>query len=136
MVKNGISRPVARLNRITSTRALFWLTLCVITILLLAPFKGQPSWSPTNSDKLVHMGVFALLAVLMAAGYPKLHKAFIALTLTSYGSIIELIEKPLPYRSFEVADIIADTSGVAIGLVGITLFYRFFRRQSTPPSAI
>lgn len=92
------------------------LALTVLAILYLAT-AGSPRELPsTGLDKINHLLAFAVLAVQWRLAFPRMHRIGVILGLLSYGVLIELIQLPLPHRSAEGADIIADALGVALGL--------------------
>lgn len=67
------------------------------------------------SDKFWHGLTFFVLAGLSDLAYPENHstkKKFILLTL--YGFLIEFIQFFIPYRSFSLADMAADVTGLLI----------------------
>jgi len=76
-------------------------------------------------DKVVHIGLFAILVFLWCLPVQtriteptRLSKMYIWITLSfvSYGVIIEFIQRDLiPYRSFDPFDIVADAIGCVIG---------------------
>jgi VanZ family protein len=84
----------------------------------------KPFFVP-NFDKLVHMGIFAVFAVLwMRAGQAK-HRArwvFLAglalATITELGQMVRFVN-----RDANVADGFADMMGVVVGLVACLLVY-------------
>jgi len=66
-------------------------------------------------DKLVHVLMFVVLAWLADYAFPAsrfyLDKA---LPLFGYGVLMELVQWPLPYRSFSFLDMVADGSGLVL----------------------
>lgn len=81
-------------------------------------------------DKWVHIGIFILLVVLWCLAWKSLKqnritsanlkRAFwtIAILFIAYGVAIEFIQKYfIPFRSFDVTDMIADSIGSFIGVI-------------------
>jgi VanZ family protein len=78
-------------------------------------------------DKWVHIGMFTIMVAIWCwaasgkkTGSNNQKKLFITIALIcfAYGIGMEFVQRHLvPYRSFEVADIIADGVGCAIGLI-------------------
>lgn len=68
-------------------------------------------------DKWVHIGLFAILCFLWCRVIQNPQWFIkIAVVCLAYGIVIEFIQdKFIPYRSFEVWDILADAVGCAIG---------------------
>ncbi len=76
-------------------------------------------------DKIVHFVLFLVFAVLFYASMPggvqgnKVNMTGIILILVislAYGLLIEILQKYVPGRDFEVADIIAGGAGTLTGL--------------------
>lgn len=102
-----------------------WLVLslglaAVIGVLTLMPVAFVPE-GPRGVDKLYHALAFAALVFPTASLRPRLLWAVAPLALL-YGAAIEIIQ-PHVGRSGEVADLIADGLGVAIG-IGLGLLVR------------
>jgi len=67
------------------------------------------------SDKLNHAGAFLVLAFLMRMGWKIEYLKAVAL-LILYGVFIEFSQLFAIHRSAELADVVADTVGIFIGL--------------------
>jgi VanZ family protein len=116
-------------------RAGLWLSLIVIvylaTIRIDEPLPGH------FSDKFYHGLCFAVLAFLTDYAYPKSGfgpRKYIPLFL--YGVMIEVIQYFIPYRSFSLADMVADALGLGIyGLAawGLSRFHHRLIRGGTRP---
>ena len=103
----------------------------IVLILTGMPGNDIPKlphfWDSLQPDKIVHMGLFGLLFVLLAAGsYYKAGKAPISKTLIyiylfttiAIGGIIELLQKWVFIgRSCDIYDWLADIIGVLLALV-------------------
>ena len=107
------------------SRGVFAVTVLVSLVVLFAPASGVPS-SPPGVDKLVHLGLFAALAVTgrwAGAGASPL-----AALLVGYAVVSELVQGLAPVaRSASVADGLADAAGI---LVGLSLWGLLARRRS------
>ena len=96
--------------------ALGWVWIANVTYLSLIPEPpgpDGPGW-----DKVGHTLSFMLLMLWFAQLYrsgPK--KRLIALGLIGLGIAIEFAQEQTGYRQFEVADMVADGIGVAMGLL-------------------
>ncbi|WP_162142835.1 VanZ family protein [Terrimonas ferruginea] len=102
-----------------------WLMIC--TILLCMPGSAFPESSWLDHiplfDKWVHIGMFAIMTFLigkmtMALGHST-KKTFILIALLcfAYGVLMEFVQHYwIPYRSFDVWDMVADGAGAAVGL--------------------
>jgi VanZ family protein len=93
------------------------------TLLLAMPGNALPKTSIDIPffDKLVHVGLFAILCFLFvrALTQPTFYKiTVITLTAIVYGTIMEYVQLYLvAYRSFDVNDIIADAAGAFAGVL-------------------
>jgi VanZ family protein len=114
-------------NLITFLWAIFLL------LITLTPGKAMPAtghWDLPHADKVVHFVGFGVLAFLMMRGFNKQNKynwlrkesILSSLLLTiSFGIIIEILQIFVPERSFDLLDIVANTTGALTGL-GFYLF--------------
>ena len=104
----------------------------VATLLFCLPGDrlSEASWlEDLELDKLVHVGLFAGLVFLWGLPFQSLiEKAerrnliygLIALGFMAYGVAIEFIQRDfIPFRSFDLYDIVADTIGCVIGWITI-----------------
>lgn len=85
-----------------------------------------PTVPVVATDKLIHALCFGGLEVLIewaAATLPRRRRALTAVVLTvSLGGILELVQAGLPYRSAEVADLVADAVGACLAALGVWAF--------------
>ncbi len=106
----------------------------IIFFLILMPGQQFPELGDLFSfDKLAHLGVFAILALLMIIGlskqsrYPKLRansiKFSIIISLT-YASILELGQELIPDRYANFYDMAFNTLGVLIGYLFFLIIYK------------
>jgi VanZ family protein len=94
-------------------RAVFALLVLVSLALFLLPVT--PSSAP-GSDKVGHVAIFAALA--LAGRWAGLATVPLALGLTAYAVVTELLQATLPLgRLGDPADAVADVAGIALGLV-------------------
>jgi VanZ family protein len=86
-------------------------------VILFTPESGVPS-SPPGTDKLVHAGLFALLA--LTGYYARLVRPWqLAALLLGYAAASEVLQAVLPLgRSGDVFDALTDAAGLAVGLAG------------------
>jgi VanZ family protein len=72
-------------------------------------------------DKWVHIGLFAVLTFLwcrVLTVYSAKKFIMVAMACLLYGVVIEFIQGScIPFRGFEVGDIIADAAGCAVGFL-------------------
>ena len=116
-------------------------TICwalLIMLLTLSPGESMPRtnlWQELLSfDKVAHFFVFSILVFLMIVGlskqytYEMLRRKAVIYSLSvsvGYGFLIEAIQYTIPDRSFELSDLIANTTGCFIGYGLFYLLYKF-----------
>jgi VanZ family protein len=88
----------------------------------LAPWWPLPSPDRSPSilslDKLVHAGLFALCGLLVLLGWltSSGHWLRLFLLLLLFAALTEAAQYPIPGRSADVADLLADAAGAAAGI--------------------
>lgn len=107
---------------------LFWLAVVGIFTLSLLPTDRLPPISASVWDKAQHALAFILLAVLALLGWSTRHQTRIVLALLAFGVMIELAQASLGWRYGEVADVVADAVGIAIGWWAVTALNKHSRR--------
>ncbi len=105
-----------------------------LIILLLSLVAGDSANIELDYlDKLIHILMYSILSLLLTVGlkkqgsYPQLRFKAVWVSLAIcvvYGFFIEVLQLQIPYREFELGDIIANTVG---GGVGIGLFYLIYK---------
>lgn len=93
------------------------LVISATAILYLATTSEPYPVPSADSDKLNHLLAFLQLTIVTRLAWPGLNRLWIACGLLTFGVTIEVIQAQLPYRTFAVADIVADAAGIAIGLL-------------------
>jgi VanZ family protein len=103
-------------------RTLWWSVgialLLVITALSLLPIRG-PDLDLPNSDKLNHALAYLVLMLYFGqlVGVNWRRRSAVVIGLLGYGIAIELLQALLPLRVAELADLAANVTGIAIGLL-------------------
>jgi len=106
------------------SRGAFAVAVLVSLAVLFTPADGVPS-APPGVDKLVHAGLFALLA--LTGRWAGIGRSSLGVLLVSYAAVSEVLQGLTPLdRSASVADCLADVAGVLLGLVA---WERVGRRQ-------
>lgn len=98
----------------------FWRVTLVIsaTAVLYLATTSEPYPVPSSdNDKLNHLLAFLQLTIVTRLAWPGLNRLWIACGLLAFGVSIEIVQAQLPYRTFAVADIVADALGIAVGLL-------------------
>ena len=86
------------------------------TIVWLSVTSSPPSVEVAFSDKLGHFGAYGLLMFWFALLY--VHgrtRALYALAFVAMGVGLEIIQGTLGYRTYDVLDMAANTTGVLLG---------------------
>jgi VanZ family protein len=97
------------------SRGVFAVTVLVSLAVLFAPAGDVPT-APPGVDKLVHLLLFAALAV--SGRWAGLPRAPLAGLLVLYAAVSEVLQGlPALGRSASVADWVADVAGVLLGLL-------------------
>jgi VanZ family protein len=107
----------------------FAVAVMVSVVVLFSPASGVPA-APPGVDKVVHLGLFALLAVTGGvAGLPGL---WLAVGLAGYAVASEVLQAELPIgRSGDVLDVLVDGVGISVGLL-LVAGVRALRRERRP----
>jgi len=97
--------------------ALGWLWVATIFYLSLMPQPPQPVdfW---NVDKLEHALAYCLLMLWFCQVYrQRVPRMVLALLLVAMGIAIEFLQGETGYRTFDYADMLANSTGVIVGWV-------------------
>jgi len=70
----------------------------------------------TWGDKAAHAISYCLLMIWFSGLYARRYHGIVAVALLALGIMLEMIQLKLPYRFFEPADLLANATGVFIGL--------------------
>ena len=111
------------------TRIIYILLMILIGIMSIIPDTALDKVSDTyklfSGGYLFHIlgyGVFCFFALMYNITYQR-HSLFIMLLFISiYSIILEVIQYFLPYRTFNLYDILASLIGVAVGVVFFFLY--------------
>lgn len=102
-----------------SRRAAVWVAVLWTLVLWMGcsiPGNQIPDVNVLSADKLAHIGLFAVFAVLWARVAPHRSLAIAGWGL-AFGTFIEVWQHLLPIgRTGDVYDVIADLIGLALGL--------------------
>ncbi len=97
-------------------RGAFAVAVLVSLAVLFAPPSDVPS-SPPGVDKLVHLSLFAVLAV--TGRWAGVRQPVLAVVLVLYAGGSELLQgTDLVDRDASVSDLLADSAGVVAGVLG------------------
>ena len=104
---------------------LLWkLANMIILILLASLLLLPPEWLFSDyikdltellTDKVIHIGVFILWTCWLSGQFISFLKIFFYTSI--FGFLIEVIQYFLPYRSWELLDLLANEIGILIGVI-------------------
>ena len=127
--------------------SLRWLVVIVAAALIFVASVVRPGPGIANRGPFgllyvstwLHLGAYGfltltLLYALLADGEAMVHPVVIPVIVLSYGAFIELVQFPIPYRSFAIGDILANGTGslviVAVWMAGRPMLVHFELRRS------
>lgn len=97
-------------------RLAFWGATAFAFVMAILPKPPELPGAP--SDKVQHIAAFLTLATLAALAFPGRSLLRIALALSAFGALIEVVQAiPALHRDSDVVDWIADTAAVAVILL-------------------
>jgi VanZ family protein len=97
-------------------RGIGWLMLAGVAFLLVTPQVPDPL-EVAHADKLYHVAGFAMLAAWAALLFRSRQALLLrGLMLIGFGALMEAVQVLLPWRSGDLGDFVANTSGVLLGL--------------------
>jgi VanZ family protein len=95
--------------------------LWAAVLFLLSESSGLGGFLPPSTDKLVHAGLFMILGLFLAWGRRRTGSSVSGLLFllmgVGYGALDEWHQSFVPGRDASVADWVADSVGVMLGLV-------------------
>jgi len=128
---SGGGQGAAHISLLTvrEARWLFWFVLAAVLVIAVWPGQGGAprllGW-----DKLEHAGAFFTLTVLGRCAYPGLRRLWLAVWLTGFGALIELIQMiEILNRSASPYDVGADMIGIGLGLAAACVLARAGRAR-------
>lgn len=118
-------------RRLAILRLIFWASGLFAFIMAVLPHPPQLPGAP--SDKVQHVLAFLVLGALASFAYPRTHPVYLAVGLSLFGAVIELVQLiPSLNRDGDPVDWLADTA--AAGLV--LIFLRWSRVSRSRSSAV
>lgn len=117
-----INRKKQQGSRLLLLPAFAWFLLTVFLFLVYVPAGDEPGLSIPYADKVVHAGIFGVLAALLGGGMRLYGSRFsvelvVLLCCGSWAVLSEVLQHVLTdYRSFDVLDMVADMVGTCAGL--------------------
>ncbi|MBE9531401.1 MAG: VanZ family protein [Proteobacteria bacterium] len=112
--------------------------LIYVPIIFILSIRPMPESIPGNMDKVIHLLVYSIVGViftraLMRGIKIKNSTTTIALALLfsiALGTLIEIVQYFIPYRSASLGDIAANSAGALIGVYLYTFIAKSNKGQS------
>jgi VanZ family protein len=95
-------------------KALFFMTLTVVSVLAVLPNYNALPGIISYSDIINHITAFFVLMMLFHYAYPRHHHMVLASWMLAYGVLIEIIQFALPTRYGDPFDVISDGIGILV----------------------
>ena len=107
-----------------SFRIILGVSVFIITIFSIQEVNIESS---VNSlDKVLHFLCFSYLTLITWLSRILNKDLHVYVIVLAYGILIEIVQRFLPYRSFEYLDIFADFVGVVAGLIIIKIIKNLY----------
>jgi VanZ family protein len=68
-------------------------------------------------DKVVHLGTYAVMAILIGLAFPKMRLPIVLLLTVSIGAFDEIAQLYIPGRSADIGDYAADSLGCLLAIL-------------------
>jgi VanZ family protein len=91
-----------------------------VLALSLLPVPDLPVRPPRNTDKLVHVAMYAGLTWCHVKAYPRCSYFVLGASLVAYGALVEILQG-FAARSPDYSDALANGVGVLIIILGLAL---------------
>lgn len=98
------------------------LLLVVVSAAALAPGHQAPTLG--LGDKLNHLAAFVALGLAAALAQRPRRAGLAGVALLAYGGLIEVLQTQVPGRHGDLADLLVDAVGIAVGLALAALLRR------------
>src|SRR5580765_2080279 len=90
---------------------------CLLVLAVVVGSVGPSVPAIGHGDKVVHLAAYLILALWFGGVYRPARYPVVIACLLALGGGIELVQGLLPWRSMELADMAANTTGVAAGIL-------------------
>ena len=107
-----------------SFRIILATSVFIITILSIKQVNIE--FSVNSLDKALHFLCFSYLTLITWLSRILNKDLHVYVIVLAYGILIEIVQRFLPYRSFEYLDIFADFVGVIAGLIIIKILKNLY----------
>ena len=107
-----------------SFKIILLISVTIITILFI--YEVNIESSPNFLDKALHFLCFTYLTLITWLSRILSKDLHVYVIVLAYGILIEIVQRFIPYRSFEYLDIFADSVGIIAGLMIIKVFKNLY----------
>jgi len=100
-----------------------WIAVTCFVLTYPFHFKDTPQVLQRGGDKIIHTALFTVMSISAQAAAP-----WISLLVTGPFAVgLELVQKRLPGRDFDVVDMLANITGIFLGIAAFELSTRLSR---------
>ncbi len=92
-----------------------WLMVAVVVVLSLIPAAPLPDVAHGYGDKLAHALIYSVLMGWFAVSADRSRWHRITMWVFALGVALECTQALVPYRTGSIADVVANSAGIAIG---------------------
>ena len=97
--------------------------IAITSTLLTIPFGKSPQLVERGYDKVIHTSLFTVMGIAAQAAAP-----WVSLLITMPVAIgLELIQKQIPGRFYSIVDLLANLTGILLGLASFELSSRLLK---------
>ncbi len=91
--------------------------ILILSVIVLSVMPGAADLRMSLSDKTGHVLAYLVLTVWFAGVYRRSRYPWIAAGLIVLGGGLEMVQSQLLHRSAEFADLLANCTGIAVGIL-------------------
>ena len=111
--------------------ALVW--ACVIMFLSVVGVETNANIEFKAMDKIIHLGIYLVLCEMLIVGFTKQYQirtfkyqpvAWAIVISALFGICLEVVQYFLPYRSFDIYDMLANVIGTFCGWLVFMIVYK------------
>jgi len=100
---------------------------CLMLVAVLSLIPQPEIDAPEGSDKALHLIAYGVIAACAGLGFTSWNRRFLACAAAiGIGILLEIAQATWAGRNGSVADALANTAGVALGLLAAFLVLRLF----------
>lgn len=102
---------------------MFWIALTSFALTFPFQLKNPPKALERGGDKIIHTALFTVMGISAQAAAP-----WISLLVTGPVAVgLEVVQKKLPRRQYDIVDMLANITGIFLGLLAYELSTRLSR---------